>query len=246
MRPRLERVTDALADELVPVPGDADDVCPMCRSWRPRGQERCDNCDDALEDLSAACELVIPISLYSKPSPMRERLTNYKAGDHPDRRRYAREVAAILDRFFAEHGPALEALTDGWDAACVVPSESRPTPHPLEVALDELPAAHVPPREVLLERDVGEVGHRVLSDHAYRVRKKVAGKAVLVLDDVYTTGGRAQSAASALSLAGARVAGIVVIARRVNPDWKPGVRVLWDRQVAEPFSFTDLPWWAGR
>jgi hypothetical protein len=42
------------------------------------------------------------------------------------------------------------------------------------------------------------------------------------------------------------VAGIVVIARRVNPDWKPGVRVLWDRQVAEPFSFTDLPWWAGR
>ena len=239
----LIELTNALAPDLVPVPVDAEDVCPMCRSWRPAGEPHCNNCVQAFDELTAPCERVIPISLYSKPSEMRDRLTFYKDGDENQQRRYAPEVAAILDRFFMEHGNQLQDRTGGWDLACVVPSESRVPPHPLESALSSLPVRYVPEREVLLTRDVGNVGHRTMSDDAYRLTENAVGVKVLVLDDVYTTGGRAQSAASALTLAGAHVAAIVVIARRVNPDWKPEVRSLWDRQAARPFSFSEDPWW---
>jgi hypothetical protein len=235
--------TDALAADLVPVPIDADDVCPMCRSWRPTGDEHCSNCEQAIDELVAPCRFVVPICLYSKPSPMRERLTNYKDGDEDERQRYAPEVAAIVDRFFAEHGDRLRDKTGGWDIACVVPSESREPPHPLELALSQLPATSTPAREVLLACDIGAVGHRLLSDDAFGATRDVSGLRILVMDDVYTTGGRAQSAASALTLAGASVPAILTIARRVNPDWQPGVRVMWDRQKALQFSFVDLPWW---
>ena len=80
----------------------------------------------------------------------RDRLTFYKDGDDEQRDRYAPEVAAIVERFFAEHGGRLEEITGGWDVACVVPSESRQPPDPLDVALQQLPAINAPTREILL------------------------------------------------------------------------------------------------
>ena len=62
----------------------------------------------------------------------------------------------------------------------------------------------------------------------------------------FTRPARAPSAASALSRAGATVAAIVVVARRVNPDYKPGVQAMWNRQAPIPFSFKAAPWWADR
>jgi orotate phosphoribosyltransferase len=66
---------------------------------------------------------------------------------------------------------------------------------------------------------------------------------VLLLDDVYTTGARAQSAAFALRAAGAVVPAVLVIGRRVNPEWRDEVDVIWQRQTAIPFRFEDPPWW---
>ncbi|MHB8288598.1 MAG: ComF family protein [Acidimicrobiales bacterium] len=235
--------TDALAGELVPVPSDAPDVCPMCRSWRPSGSHYCNNCDQAFRDVSEPCPTVVPICLYSKPSSMRDRMTFYKDPKEPDHARYPNEVAAILDRYFFEHGGALADCIGGWDNACLVPSATRLPPHPLELALMGLPASYVPERSALLQRHTGEVDHRKLSNDAYRPVADVSGHRILILDDVYTTGARSQSAASSLALGGAKVAGIVVIARRVNPAFNPGVRALWDRQKSLPFSFGSPPWW---
>ena len=239
----LVAVTDALAVDLVPVPSDAPDVCPMCRSWRPRGTDYCNNCEQAFRGLSVPCPTVVPICLYSKPSPMRDRMTFYKDPEEPEHARYPNEVAAILDRYFFEHGEALATYVGGWDTACLVPSATRLPPHPLELALTGLSTSQVPERGALLERHTGEVGHRKLSDDAYRPVTDVSGQRILILDDVYTTGARSQSAASALALGGAMVAGIVVIARRVNPAFTPGVQALWDRQAALSFSFVSPPWW---
>lgn len=244
MNSTLVELTDAMAGDMVPVPGDAEDVCPICRSWRETGYGLCRNCHQAVEELTSPCTRVLPVCLYAKPSRMRDRLTYYKDGDDAERAKYAPEVASILERFFAENDSRLVNVTGGWDSACVVPSESRVPPHPLELALSAWPATHVPNREVLLERHVGRLGHRALSDDAFRTLIDVAGRRVLLLDDVYTTGARSQSAASALSIAGAQVVAIVVIARRINPTFMPGVQALWDRQVTIPFSFTDAPWWA--
>lgn len=245
MTSTLVELTDRLALDMVPVPDDADDVCPMCRSWRASGSAWCNNCQQTIDELRAPCHLVIPMCMYSKPSEMRDRLTFYKDGDDEQRDRYAPEVAAIVERFFAEHGGRLEEVTGGWDVACVVPSESRQPPHPLDVALQQLPAMNAPTREILLVRGPGEVGWRKLNDRdAFFPIAEIAGQRVLILEDVYTTGARSQSAASTLALAGAIVPAIVVLARRVNPDWNEGTRALWDRQSVVPFSFTDTPWWA--
>jgi phosphoribosylpyrophosphate synthetase len=175
---------------------------------------------------------------------MRERISNYKDGTDSDRLRFAPEVAGILARFFAECGGPLTERTGGWDVASVVPSAGgREPPHPLEVVLDAEAHGSVPNREVLLTH-VGEVGHRAPNEGAFRVSSDVDSGRVLLLDDVYTTGAEAQSAASALDAAGAQVIAIVVIARRINPDYSEAHGRMWDRQTKIPFRFTDPPWWA--
>lgn len=239
----LRRITDQIAPELVPPPNDAPDVCPMCRSWRPDADTLCWNCTRVHDLLSRPCPTVIPISLYCKPSLLRDRLTLYKDGSDHERQAYPPVIAAIVDRFFLEHGTALSTVVGGWDVITVVPSTDREPPQPLEVALAALPARRLERPRVLLTRGSGEVDHNKMSDDAFRATEAIQGSRVLLLDDVYTTGATAQSAASALHLAGATVCAVVAIGRRVNPDWRPGIRALWDRQRAVPFRFRDPPWW---
>jgi predicted phosphoribosyltransferase len=50
-----------------------------------------------------------------------------------------------------------------------------------------------------------------------RVASDVAGKAVLIVDDTWVSGGSAQSAAVAVKRAGATRAAIVVLGRHVDP-----------------------------
>jgi predicted amidophosphoribosyltransferase len=239
----LRRITDEIAPELIPPPTDAPDVCPMCRSWRAEVDPLCWNCTRVHELLSRPCATVIPISLYCKPSPMRDRLTLYKDGDDRERAAYAPLIAAIVERFFIEHGNALIEAIGGWDVVTVVPSADRQPPHPLGVALEALPTRHLHPASMLLARGPGDVDHNKMSDDAFLSTEGVNGVRVLVLDDVYTTGATAQSAASALQLAGAAVGAVVVVARRINPDYKPEVRALWERQTALRFRFAESPWW---
>jgi hypothetical protein len=141
----LRRITDGIAPELVQPANDAPDVCPMCRSWRPETDPLCWNCTRAHQLLSRPCTTVIPISLYCKPSPMRDRLTLYKDGDKHQRQAYAPLIAAIVERFFLEHGDALRNMVGGWDVVTVVPSADRQPPHPLGAALKALPTQHLPP-----------------------------------------------------------------------------------------------------
>jgi len=239
----LRQRSDALASDLVPPPFDAPDVCPMCRSWRPEGTPYCDNCLQTIEDVSRPCPRVLPMCLYAKPSTMRDRLTYYKDGTPEQRRRYASEIGIIVARWFAEHEAALRSLTGGWDVVAVVPSAKRGLPQPLESAMQDLDSPHIPDLSQPLARHVGDIGHRKLSDEGFRPTQSVDSLRVLLLDDVFTTGSTAQSAASTLQIAGANVVALVPIARRLNPEYTAGVRALWDRQASIPYRFADSLWW---
>lgn len=181
------------------------------------------------------------ISLYRKPSPLRDWLTGYKGsadGAEPPVADYRTRVRALLGRFLLEHGSALAGRVGGVDAVVVVPSTDRPPPHPLTEVVDSLRLDV--PTVGLLRRGPGVLGFRRPAVDGYQVISRSPAH-VLLLDDVYTTGARANSAAYALETAGHRVAGLLVIARRVNPDFHERARALWDAQSAAPYDWTKSP-----
>lgn len=238
MNQALASLGDSLASDCVSVPMQGPDVCPICRGHRDETEGLCDSCTVCLGSLGSL-RPVVPMSLYAKPSPMRDRLRGYKDSDDASTRwRLSRDVAALVERFFIQHDASLAHRLGSWDAVCVVPSTDREPPHPLLQALSDHGASSLGSIEQLLRRGSGAVGHRKPHRHAFEPATGVAGRRVLLLDDVFTTGARSQSAAYALIEAGASVSTIVVIARRINPDWRPEVTEWWNRQLATPFLWS--------
>jgi predicted amidophosphoribosyltransferase len=239
----LIRGSDAAAVHLVPPPSDAPDVCPRCRGWRPLRHEKCWNCAQVESRLTRPCFKVIPISLYRKPSQLRDWVKYYKRGHEQYHPEFEGMLAAILGRFLLQHGRALSYMVGGFDDIAVVPSTTRRNPHPLTRLGEQLPHPHGSRFRQLLTRASAPVGHNVMSDEAFRALPYATGRRLLLLDDVYTSGATAQSAASTLQLAGAKVTAILVLARRINPEFSDEARQVWERQSQRPFGFIDAPFW---
>jgi predicted amidophosphoribosyltransferase len=117
-----------------------------------------------------------------------------------------------------------------------VPGPEGPyPPRPLLSGSPSPPAMWPSPR---LVRSGAAVHHARADHHAFAVARSVAGRRVLLVDDTWTTGARAESAASALSGAGAVVVGIVVVGRVVEPRTGLERRRAWQEACERPFD----PW----
>ena len=121
----------------------------------------------------------------------------------------------------AVEGPGDEVLGLVWQQArmtapthaCVVPSRrGRPGPHPLYVLLGEFLAL---PWTVLRIGPGADPLARTLDPDRFHALRPLTGASVLLLDDTWTSGGTAQSAAVALKRAGARSVAAVVLGRHV-------------------------------
>jgi hypothetical protein len=145
------------------------------------------------------------------------------------RRLFAQRVFRLFADFFVIHERCLaEAARDGVDLVLPVPSSARPGRTPLEaveglaaLSVSSLPAgATWVPR--VLQRAEGDIGHMRPNPRAFAVpdvwRAAVRGTHVLLLDDTYVSGARAQSAAAALRRAGARSILIVPLGRVIRPE----------------------------
>jgi hypothetical protein len=226
---------DILTENLVPVPREGEDVCPMCHSWKFPTDPMCGNCLQVTTELSFPCPEIIAISLYRKPSQLRDWLKFYKPGAEGFEPQYATAIAAILELTLARQGTLLADKVGQWDQMAVVPSTRPSESHPLEEQLRIIGFEEQLVRP--LSRTQVPLGHRVMSDSGYAVTADVNGKKFLLVDDVYTTGARSQSAASAIQIAGGSVVAIVVIGRRINVDYNEYTERVWNRQQRKEFHF---------
>ena len=240
----LIAISDALANELVPMPDDAPDVCPMCRSGRTAPIALCNSCVRTSSQVAHSCPMIIPISFYAKPSPLRDRMHDFK--EHADsaiRARESQNVAAIAARYVAEHCDSLADTFGVWDATVAVPSTHHDGEPALQAAIEaNFPDAFAPFAQPLI-RGPGNMTFNQASETGFLSVEDVTGKSFLLIDDTFTTGARLHSAHHALVAAEAIVPAAIVVTRKINPSALYGNLELWNRQTKIEFRFDSPPWW---
>jgi predicted amidophosphoribosyltransferase len=194
----------------------------------------CTQCDGALD-------AVAPISYSVAHEQLHHALASYKRLSGQVARRLALQLAAVLWRYLDAHEPCVSraAGAESFSLVTAVPSgdRRRDERHPLASIVGELVAPTRDRYERLLHRSSVDVAPRSFNPQKYLALRRLAGDAVLLIDDTWTTGANAQSAAAALKAAGAGPVAVVVIGRHVNRDWHQNDRRL--RALRQPFDWSE-------
>jgi hypothetical protein len=201
---------------LSPHPGPG--VCATCFNLID-GYERCYSCEHGNDVLDA----VAPISYSVAGGPLHRALSGYKRLPVPLALPFRLELARILRRYLDKHEAcvARAARTPGFELVTAVPScdrqrdEKHPLPQLVSIALGRTGDGH----ERLLTRTAFDTGDRSYDFLKYIAVRPLDGESVLLIDDTWTTGANAQSAAAALKGAGAGKVAAVVIGRHINREW---------------------------
>jgi hypothetical protein len=198
----------------VPEPGPG--VCASCRGPARRGFARCFHCGLHAESAPGLlADVVVPVACAPKGSRLATDLWLYKS-ERTGSREAGAGLLAMLLVFLHDKAPGIwRAAAAVPTCACVVPSgRGRPGPHPLQALVHGRLAL---PWAALVARPGGDPWARALDPGRFGAPRPLDGAAVLLLDDTWTSGGTAQSAAVALKRAGARWVAVVVLGRHLPP-----------------------------
>jgi predicted amidophosphoribosyltransferase len=217
---------------LGPRPGPS--VCRVCFNFTD-GYERCYACVNG----EAWLDAVAPISYSVAREQLHHSLARYKRLTGEPARRAGVELAAVLWRYLAAHEQcvARAAHTDAFALVTTVPSSDRrrDASHPVRWIVGNLVWPTRLRHEQLLRRSAADVDARAFNPQKYEAVRPLAGQPVLLIDDTWTTGANAQSAAAALKSAGAGPVAAVVIGRHLNREWHENDRRL--RRITRPFDW---------
>lgn len=183
-----------------------------CAGCRSRGPVLCRTCRFALVARPAPRapgDIVVATGYTGR---VRDVLLGFK---YQNRRRVAAHVAGLLARGLGRAADHVDVVT--WAPTSARRRRDRGFDQAELIA--RAVAAHLGlPCRRLLERDganepqTGRSRRDRLAGPAFRASPKVAGRRVLVIDDIVTTGATLQSAAAALQRAGARHVGLAAVA----------------------------------
>ncbi len=209
----------AMRNPLAAGPG----ICEVCHTFIDPQYSRCYPCMHQHQWLDA----VVPISYSEHGGQLHLALRGYKDGYSPAERGFATpRLAAILWYFLEAHERCVADAVgvDRFDVVTTVPS-STPERDEARGNLRWI-VSTCEPINARFERVLRATGRvpegRDLAIERYRSERLLTGETVLLIDDTWTTGGHAQSAAAALKAAGATTVALVVIGRHVKPWWVPG------------------------
>jgi hypothetical protein len=193
-------------------------VCTTCFNLIG-GYDHCFACAHHPSLLAA----VLPISYSVGHEQLNGALAGYKRIDGTVSRLLGIELSAVLWRFLDRHEACLASAvgTEGFEIVTTVPSgdAQRDEHHPLRWLVGELVAPVRGRYERVLSRSGVEVAPREFNPDKYLATRPLHGESVLLVDDTWTTGASAQSAAASLLGAGARAVAAVVVGRHVNRAW---------------------------
>jgi hypothetical protein len=192
-------------------------LCTVCRGPAGPGSARCFQCE--LHWQCAAGELadaVAPVAFAIKGGPHATRLWQYKSQrvSAAEAAGQAITIRAMLLVFLRDHGPCLLSATGvarPTHIAVVPTGRARPGPHPLRSLVERYLTvpwaglAATPGAEQVRDLDPGRFTSAPLP-----------AARVLLIDDTWTTGSSAQSAAMALRAAGASSVVTVVLGRHLS------------------------------
>ena len=201
-------------------------TCSVCATpvddyllcWRCRAHRR----------TAGLADLVAPLWYAVEGAESAALVRNFK--NHPmrrERQRCAAVITELLGLATSLHTPCLGSVLDRpVSAAVVIPSlTSRPGTHPMAAIAESLGLVG----DVRLKPTLDARCDRVVDAQKFNVLGGVVGQHVLVLDDVWTTGSNAQSAALALRRAGACTVSVIVAARWLNPRHPLSARFIRER-----------------
>jgi hypothetical protein len=218
-------------------PRHGPDVCEICFNLTD-GYKRCYACTHGELWLDG----VLPISYSVGLEQLHHVLRTYKRRGGEAARRHRVELAAVLWRFLAGHERCLAQAvgqSDAFDVVTTVPSgaRARDEEHPLHWIVGSLVGPTRGRFRRLLSRTASEVDAREFSPHKFVTdQTDLSDRSVLLIDDTWTTGASAQSAAATLKNAGAARVGAIVIGRHVNRDWSKNDQRL--RRLDAPYDWS--------
>lgn len=217
-----------------PLPPDADDVCTICLTFTD-GYQTCYRCGHAQRH----ADVVAPISYSVHLGQLHAALAGYKRG-HAAGARFKLELAAVLWRFLVAHEQCIarERNAESFEVVTTVPSSSldRDAEHPLRDIVGRLVEPTARRYRRLLRPTTAETDRRAVDLRRYEVADTNVGESVLLIDDTWTTGASAQSAAGVLKEAGAEFVAVVVIGRHVHDDYADNAQRL--RDLPHMFDWT--------
>jgi predicted amidophosphoribosyltransferase len=193
-------------------------VCPRCLNLTgARGL--CRACRGNEHHLAA----VAPISYSVGGEWLHHLIASYKRDADPSVVDALVTLAELTQGFLARHEGCLAraAGVRTFSVVSTVPSGDprRDLHHPLRRIVGLLVPATRERYERLLVRSMREALPRRFDPARYHATRELRGESVLLIDDMWTSGASAESAAAALRTAGASTVAIIVIARHLNRGW---------------------------